>query len=361
MMRNRYVLSPLFALSLLLMLAACGQAPEAKETTAQAAENVISPAQTPLASLPAEAGGAEGEGSHYPVEIITYNFEGEEVLTIYEKAPERVLAVYQGCIETMIALGLEDRVVASYGIDNEVKDEWKEGFSRMHYDESSFAPDRETVVMMQPDLIFSWGSLLGENRLGDVDYWHANGTNTYINTNTRRGGDRLLENEYIDLLNIGKIFDIEEKTEALVQQMREDIAIAKAAVDAMPDKPLVAVITVRESDIRNYGMELAGDILATIGIDVIWSETTAMGKEDFLASNPDVIFLSYMPRPDLGGEAIRLEILATILDDPTYANIDAVLNGEVHTIMLGEHYAPAVRTADGIRTLINGLFPGLLE
>lgn len=93
--------------------------------------------------------------AHYPVTITNYNYAGEEVTTTYEKAPEKVLAVYQGSIETMIALGLEDHVVASYGLDNEVKEEWKDGLSKMHYDESVFAPDKETVTAMAPDMILS--------------------------------------------------------------------------------------------------------------------------------------------------------------------------------------------------------------
>ena len=52
----------------------------------------------------------------YPVEITTYNYSGDEVKTTYEKAPEKVLEVDQGSIETMLELGLEDRIVDS--VDN---------------------------------------------------------------------------------------------------------------------------------------------------------------------------------------------------------------------------------------------------
>ena len=45
--------------------------------------------------------------------------------------PKKVLCVYQGTIETMIALGLEDHVTASYGLDNPVKEEWEAGLAKM--------------------------------------------------------------------------------------------------------------------------------------------------------------------------------------------------------------------------------------
>ena len=299
--------------------------------------------------------------SHYPIEIVTYNYEGEEVITVYEKAPERVLAVYQGSIETMIALGLEERVIASYGLDNEVKEEWKDGLSKMNYSETSFAPDLETVVTMQPDLILSWGSLFGERTLGDVPYWHERGTNTYINTNTRRGGARLLEHEYTDILNIGKIFDVEDRAEAIVNTMKADVELARAAVANESEVPTVAVIRISESSIRNYGMELGGDIVKSLGLNVMTSVENTLGKEDLILADPDIIFIEYMPRPDRGGDELRVAALALVLDDPSLASLSAVNNNRVYAIMLGDIYAPAVRTGDGIRTIAEGVFPSIFD
>lgn len=299
--------------------------------------------------------------SHYPVTITNYNAAGEEITLTFEKAPERVLAVYQGSIETMIALGLEDKVVASYGLDNAVKDEWKDGFSRMKYNKSVFAPDKENVVMLNPDFIFSWGSIFDQKMLGDVDYWIGKGTNTYMNTNTRPNGSRVLENEYTDILNIGKIFNVEEKAEALVKKMKEDVEKANAASKKQEKAPTVAVLGFYDKGIRNFGKELAGDIASNLGLTVMDSSEKFMGKEDLIAADPDVIFVEYMPRPEGGGDAIKDEEMKKLLNDPSFASMKAVKNGRVYPIMLGEIYAPAVRTGDGIRTLANGAFPGLLN
>lgn len=111
---------------------------------------------------------AFAEESYYPVTVSTYDYEGNVIETTYEKAPEKVICVYQGTIETMIALGLEDHVIASYGLDNPVKEDWEEGLSKMNYNEEVFAPDKETVTMLEPDLIFSWGSLFSKKNLGDM-------------------------------------------------------------------------------------------------------------------------------------------------------------------------------------------------
>lgn len=244
----KQLICTLLGLAMALSLTACGT---------PAAQGSPSPSAAPTASAPTGTLTGGEENSHYPVTITTYNYAGEPVETVYEKAPERVVAVYQGCIKTMIALGLEDHVIASYGLDNEVKDQWKDGFSRMHYDESVFAPDKETVTLLRPDLIFSWGSLFGDKKLGDVDGWIAKGTNTYINTNTSSGGSRTLENEYTDILNIGKIFDVEDRAQALVDEMKAQVEETLAAAQGR-EKVTAAVVEPLGGELSNYSGRLPG-------------------------------------------------------------------------------------------------------
>ena len=144
----------------------------------------------------------------YPVEVTTYNYAGDEVKTTYDKAPEKVLAVYQGSIETMLELGLEDRLVAAAGLDNELDEKYKKAFEKVEY-LTEFTPSKETVTALNPDMILSWGSIFAEDKLGDVNTWIDKGCNTYINTNTRRkeGEKRTIQNEMTDILNLGKIFN----------------------------------------------------------------------------------------------------------------------------------------------------------
>ena len=177
---------------------------------------------------------AEGTKTEYPLTITTYDYDGNEIETTYEKAPEKVLAVYQGSIETMLALGLEDRLVATAGLDNEVPDELKDAFSKTNYLDE-FTPSLETVTMLEPDMILSWSSLFSDKNLGNVTDWIDKGCNTYYNTNTRPDGDRTLENEFTDILNLGKIFDVQDKAEAIVNDMKDTIAFG----DSLNDLPMM--------------------------------------------------------------------------------------------------------------------------
>lgn len=338
MILGKKALGGLVALSLTLSLSACS------------AGAPSSPSPTPP--------GSAGTGP-YPVTITNYDSTGNPVEYTYDKAPERVLAVYQGSIETMIALGLEDHVLASYGLDNEVKEEWKAGFERMHYDGSVFAPDKETVTLLEPDMIFSWGSYFGEKTLGDVHQWNEKGVGTYMNSNTVPGGTRTLENEYTDILNMGKIFDVEDRAQALVDQMKTQVENTLAVVQGK-DPVRVAVVEPYGGGITNYGADtLAGDMVTALGGQLAKPEGSEMGKEDLVACDPDVIFVVYMAYAGDDPETVMSTQLSLIRDDPAFASLKAVQNDNIHLIMLGDMYASGPRTIDGLRTLAAGMYPGL--
>ena len=300
-----------------------------------------------------------GFAAEYPLTITTYDYEGNEVETTYEKAPEKVLAVYQGSIETMLALGLEDRLAATAGLDNEVGDEMKTAFSETNYLDE-FTPSLETVTMLEPDMILSWGSIFADDRLGNVTNWIEKGCNTYINTNTRKGGSRTLENECTDILNLGMIFDVQDKAEAIVNNIQDVVSKTKEATQNIEEKPSVLILEPFGEDISNYGAKsLGGDMVTQLGAELANPDASSVGKEDIIAANPDVIFVVYMPYAGDDPETVKESQLSAITEDEALQSLNAVKNGRVYPIMLSEMYASATRTQDGIETFAKGLYPDI--
>ncbi len=340
----RKTISLLLALGLALALAACGG---------------TAPGSTPRSPSESSQVPVTSAGSHYPVTITNYDYAGNPVEYTYRKAPERVICVYQGCIETMIALGLEDHVLAAYGLDNEVKDEWKDGFGRMNYDSSVFAPDKETVTLLEPDMIFSWDSYFGEKKLGDVYEWNRKGVATYISANSGAAKIRTLENEYNDILNIGRIFDAEEKAKELVDKMKQQVEDTLAAAKGQ-EAVRVAVLEPISGKMTNYAANsLAGDMVTQLGGQLVKPEGNEMGKEDLVAGDPDVIFVVYMAYAGDDPETVKAQQLSAIQDDPALASLSAIQSGRVYPIMLGDMYASGPRAGDGIRVFAQGMYPRL--
>ena len=305
---------------------------------------------------------ANATDGHYPVTITNQNYAGEKVEYTYEKAPEKVIVVYQSSIETMIALGLEDHVLASYGLDNAVKDEWKDGFDKMNYDASVFAPDKETVTLMEPDMIFSWGSYFGEKMIGEVDAWNAKGVGTYMKFTSAPVSARILENEYLDILNIGKIFNVEEKAEALVNNMKAKVADTLALTKDSEPVSVIVIQPRKDGDFTNRAANsLAGDMVTSLGGTMAKPEGSRVNREELIACNPDVIFTIYMPRDGRDFAEMEAEYVSMIKDDAMLQSLDAVKNNRVYAIQLGEVYASGPRTADGLAELAAGMYPSLME
>ena len=182
--------------------------------------------------------------------------------------------------------------------------------------------------------------------------------NTYYNTNTRPDGDRTLENEFTDILNLGKIFDVQDKAQAIVDDAKAVIDKTLTATADVEEKPSVMVLEPLGEDITNYGAKsLGGDMVTQLGATLANPDASTAGKEDIIAANPDVIFVVYMPYAGDDPETVKESQLAVIKDDEALQSLDAVKNGRVYPIMLSEMYASATRTQDGIETFAKGLYP----
>ncbi|MCI5758486.1 MAG: ABC transporter substrate-binding protein [Eubacterium sp.] len=331
-----------------------------KEQEVGSSENAVSGSQVSEQETVVTSSSVEATSKHtqYPVTIKTYGSDGKAIETTYEKAPEKVLAVYQGSIETLLALGLQDHIVAAAGLDNAVPDSMKAAFDSLNYLDE-FTPSKETVTMLEPDMILSWGSLFQEKTLGDTMDWINKGTNVYINSNTARNDSpRTLENEYQDILNLGIIFDVQDRAEAIVNKMKSTIADVLAQAGSQQKKPSVMILESYDDTFTNYGADsLGGDMVTQLGAELANPDASEVGKEDIIAADPDVIFVVYMPYSGDDPQTIQDEKLAVFNDDKTFQSLSAVKNGRVVPIMLSEMYAAATRTQDGIETFAKGLYP----
>lgn len=295
------------------------------------------------------------EESYYPVTVTTYNYGKEPLEITFEKAPEKVFAVYQNSIETLLALGLEDRIVAAAGLDQDVKPEYAEAFKKVKY-LTEFTPDKESVLMMAPDFILSWYSYFGEKNLGDVGFFHERGINTYMMANSGAAKARVLENEYTDILTLGKIFNVEEKAQAIVTEMKDQVGHIAEKAKTMTEKPKVLVMEFEKEGVRVYGDNtLGGDMVKQLGAELVTAPENKMSSEAFIASNPDVIFTVYFGSSDSIADADSA--VAKIMDEPKYQSLNPVKNKRVYAISLGEMYCSGTRTLDGILRMAKGIYP----
>lgn len=296
----------------------------------------------------------EDQEGVYPVTITNYNYEKEQIPVTFEKAPEKVFCLYQNSIEIMLALGLEDYIVAAAGLDHPVKPEYREAFEKVNY-LSDFEPSKEAVLMLEPDFILSWMSPFSEKKLGDVDFWHERGVNTYMAANSNSlVENRTLENEYKYILEIGQIFNVEERAQALVDEIKGQVEAVNAKAEGKAAED-VLIMEFMDDSIWVYGQNtLGGNMVTALGGNVMDVEGGTIGLEDLISMNPDAIFVVYM---DETGESEGNKEVDEVMNNSALASLKAIQNGRVYSMPLGEMYAAGIRTLDGVNRFAKGMYP----
>ena len=173
------------------------------------------------------------DSAHYPVTVETLNSHGEMREETFKKPPKRVVCIWQNSIENLLALGVGDRIVAAMGLPDGsyLRPEYRETYAKIPYT-SMENLDMETVMLQDPDLIVGWASSFDKKTLRGTDFWEGRGVGTYIAPgSSSKIQVHTIDYEYQDILNLGKIFDREEKAQELVSKMQDEIERAEGKAE----------------------------------------------------------------------------------------------------------------------------------
>ena len=287
-----------------------------------------------------------------PVTIESFVRRGEPFESTYTAVPERVVAMWQNSIETIIALGAGDRIVAGMGIPDRkyVRPEYREAYDKISYKDLKYA-NLESVLMMKPDLLVGWKSTFTNKMLQTPTFWQARQANVYIAESSLGAQSALtMDMEYKYIRDLGRIFNRNMEAERLIQEMQQSVAYTVTQT-AHEKPPKALFIEVQGKHFRLYGHKtLAGNIG-----DVIDTETPSISMEDVVEQNPDVIFLIVSD-----GEYSQADVIMNyVLTQPGLQGVNALRNKRVHFLPLLAVYSPGIRLLDGIDIVSHGLYPNL--
>ena len=304
--------------------------------------------------LSAFAGGAVAEEE--PVVI-----ENMGRTTTYEEAPETAVALSYSIAEIMVALGLEDKIVAiapSMYILDQVSEEYRETVGSFPVLEGSYGvPTLETVLDTGAEFVFGDAYSFYANSVGTVEDFEAAGVNIYATEGTYVE-DATFENIYNDIINIGKIFRVEERAEELVAQLREREAAVEASVAGLE---LVRVFYFDSDTGGGVDMSTVGDtglqslMLEMAGAENIFSDVegqfVAVSWEDVVDRDPEYIIVC-----DYYGEGYAEEKIAELKANPATMDMDAVVNDRF-IVVPGMAMFPSLECMDAVELIAAGLHP----
>ena len=170
-----------------------------------------------------------------PVTIKSFVRYGEPFESTYTAVPERVVAMWQNSIETIIALGEGERIVAGMGIPDRkyVRPEYREAYDKIPYKDLKYA-NLESVLMMKPDLLVGWKSTFTNKTLQLPTFWQARQANVYIAESSLGAQSALtMDMEYQYIRDLGRIFNRNMEAERIIQEMQQSVAYTVALFDCM--------------------------------------------------------------------------------------------------------------------------------
>ena len=280
----------------------------------------------------------------------------------FTQHPQRIVALWQNSIETLIALGAGDKIIAVAGVYNEkhLNPEYLEAYKRIPVRQTQIF-SQENVLLMHPDFIAGWlFDFTGKGRsIGNSSFWEERNVNVYMNlmNGAEFKAQHTVEDELKYIMDLGKIVGNEAQAAIIISGINNKILRYKQQL-AVKKRLKVLVVSNFGKTITIYTPRtLAGDILTRLGADVIGKKQEAVGEneyisyEEILTSQPDVIFLQCSPENEN-------MLLKSVYSNPALQNVKCIKKRQVYCIPFYTIRSPGVRIDDAVDIFAKGLIQG---
>ncbi|MEM7472144.1 MAG: ABC transporter substrate-binding protein [Pseudomonadota bacterium] len=273
----------------------------------------------------------------------------------FDTPPTAAISNDVNLTEMMLVLGLADRMVGYTGISGwkTLDAEMTKGVEALP-ELSAKYPTKEVLIGADADFFFA-GWNYGMKVGGEVtpETLDPFGIKVYELTESciHIGGKSAasMDDMYNDMLNLGAIFDVSDKAEALVAGYKAELDSFKSTLAPLETAPRVFVydsgddapFTAGRYAMPNALIEAAGGTNIMDDFEKSWA---TVAWEAVVERNPEVIVIVNY------GEVTAEEKRAFMMSNPAFAEIDAVKNDRFVTLEYVEA-TPGPRNINAVKTL----------
>lgn len=348
---------------LLLLVVGCSAPAATPEATILPAEEatVEVPAEEPTQEPTEEpAATEESTGGYEPVTL-----DNCGVTLTYERAPEHAVTMNQAPTEVLLALGLQDKMAGTAYIDDAILPEFEESYNQIPVLAEQY-PSKEVLLAAEPDFVYGgFSSAFNEERdLHSREQLAELGINTYLSPmscadKSLRPAVWTMETIYDEIRDLGRIFGVADRAEALIGEMQAEVdAVAEKVqgveeplrvlwYDSGDDEPFVGAGTGSPQEI----IRLAGAENIFADVEGTWA---TVSWEEVISRDPEVIVLI---EADWSTSEEKKTLL---LENPAYAEITAVKDQRFVVIPFS-YTTAGVRNAAAVTLIAEGLYPELFQ
>lgn len=301
----------------LMLLAACGQEETnttEKDTTTQQSTEVTE------------------EQAQFPV-TVTDSLNKEITL---ENAPKRIISLTPSNTEILFGLGLNEEIIGVSDNDNYPEEVLtKEKVGGMEF-------NLEQLISLQPDLIVAHESGLYSFNEEAITQLEAVGIPVFVVKNAVT-----FEETYTTIEQIGQLTGKTKEAAEIIASIQEGIQDIEVKVAELEEKSVFIVVGT-EPDLYATGKEtFIDEMLQVLNVENAVPELgwPMYSAEQFVKSNPDAIIVTYE------------EDVEAIVNNPAYAEMDAIKNGNVHLVDGDTTSRQGPRIVEGIESIGEAIYP----
>lgn len=290
----------------------------------------------------------------FPVTVQSCNRE-----VTFDAPPAKAIANDVNLVEMMLALGLRDRMVGYTGVSGwkTLDAELREGIAELP-ELSAQYPTREVLAGAEPDFFFA-GWNYGMKVGGEVtpETLEPLGIKTYeLTESCIHIGPKArssMQDMYGDILNLGRIFGVEDRAQALVAGWQARLAAVTAGVDHFRPLRVFVYDSGEESPftagayaIPTALIEAAGGVNIMDDLEKSWA---TVAWEPVVDRNPEVIVIVNY------GDVTADQKIAFLEGNPAFASVDAVKNDR-YVVLEYVEATPGPRNIRAVEKLVAGFW-----
>lgn len=312
------------------------------------------------ASTASTSSAGSSSRTQYPVEVADCGGR----ITTYTRAPQRVVTFDPAIAESMIILGLQDRIVGL--TDFQTPDQrWERTRAQMDalpvINDGVNYPSQEQVLALSPDLVASiYSSALTTNEtLPDRDGWAALGVSSFLSSaDCLKAPIDDFDPVYDDLRALGVIFDVQDRAEAEIAAMQARVArLVADAADLPTSGRSMMTYSGEDEPFPSGAIGMANAIMVQAGLTNAFGDIEAgwdvVSWEQIAQRDPDLIWVMTSAGSGFVEEATG--ITNKLAGDPRVSGVTAVKDEAYVVVSYNEGGVQSPRNVDALERMIDGL------
>jgi iron complex transport system substrate-binding protein len=281
----------------------------------------------------------------------------------FDQPPERAVTLDQASTETMLALGLQDRMAGTSRLNTKIAKEYQAAYETVPV----LSPEVLTAEQLRaatPDLVVAaFTTNYTKDRVGTREELRELGLPSFVSATAcpedNKPGTRPFDLLFADYENLGRIFGVEDRAAKLVADQRAVVRQAAELSTKVSGEPTVVWVystfkglpyVAGNGSMPSEMSRLVGGKNAFDDIEEDWPEVS---WEQVADRDPDIIVVGDLSERGAPGDSAR-EKLEMMRKHPTVSQLSAVRENRIIQVP-GIEMDPSVRTVHTLELLVAGL------